>query len=308
MGSVKADEGQNACCGHEGVSAMKIIECSPFFNENLIAGIKIEEGKNWIDELHVAECDKTFRYRDKTYSFAHADEPIVHYQKIQGESVFVSSRWGLTRKPWFVKLKSYPWQNETIQRNLACSQMEYSDSDIIILSDIDEIIDSRLADRIVHEVKKRGMVTVKFHFSLFFFNLFSRNWPGPPDYSYRTFVMTGKRFRELTLTSDQLRKAGEHGELQKEVHCIEEIAGFHHSWLGNEDFIAEKLRAYAHAPEDHGKGLFDGDAVNMDYLRECIAQKKSIFGPEHELYVDNDKEFLRSVTRLRDTEYKKFFL
>jgi len=287
---------------------MRIIECSPFFNENLLAKIKIEEGTNWIDEIHIAESDKTFRYGSKPFTFAHLDEPIVRYHRIEGASAFIKPKWGLSRKPWFIKYKSSPWQNEAIQRNFACNQLEYSDSDIIILSDIDEIIDSRYADRIVHEAKKHGIVTVKLHFSFFFFNLFSRNWPGAPDYSYRVFIMTGKHFRNMVVTSDQLRKAGEAGKLINEVYCPEEFQGFHHSWLGNEEVIAQKLRAYAHDAEDHDKGLFNGSTVNMDYLRECIAQKRSIFGPEHELYVDNDKNFLRSVAKLQAAEHDKHFI
>lgn len=287
---------------------MKIIECSPFFNENTVARIKIEEGVHWIDELHIAEADKTFRYQEKPYTFAHAGQPLVHYHQLEGRTSFKKSRWGMTRELWFFRYKSFPWHNEMIQRNFACSQLDYEDSDIIILSDIDEIIDSRHADRLVHEVQKHGILTVKFHFSFFFFNLFSRNWPGPPDYSYRTFLMTGAYFRKLKMTSDQLRKAGEHGDLLTKVHCFEPVAGFHHSWLGNEQMVADKLRAYAHAPEDHAQGLFNGDAVDMNYLKKCIAEQRSIFGHDHELYLDDGKQFLRSVDNLRNTEYSNLFL
>lgn len=287
---------------------MKIIECSPFFKENLVAGIKIEEGKKWIDQLHITECNKTFTYNDKPYTFAFEHDTLVNYHKIDGNAVFKRSHYGLSRKPYFIKYKTYPWQNDGIQRNISCSWHEYDDSDIIILSDIDEIIDSRYADRIVFEVKKRGIITVKIYFTLFYLNLFSRKWTGAPDYSYRIFIMTGKYFREMSMTSDQLRKAGEQGKLMNEVHCLEEFVGFHHSWLGDVAFIAEKLRSYAHAPDDHGKGLFTGNSVNMNYLRKCVEERKSIFGPEHELYVDNSKNFLRAVAKLRATDNNELFL
>ena len=33
----------------------KIILCCPFFNENLIANLNIEEASKWVDEIHVTE-------------------------------------------------------------------------------------------------------------------------------------------------------------------------------------------------------------------------------------------------------------
>lgn len=73
-----------------------------------------------------------------------------------------------------------------------------SDDDIVILSDIDEIIDSRYLDEIIHEVRKRGIVTIKLCFTLFYLNLVSTNWGGAPI-SYRLFIMT-KYFKKMSIT------------------------------------------------------------------------------------------------------------
>jgi hypothetical protein len=169
----------------------------------------------------------------------------------------------------------------------------------VILSDIDEIIDERQKDRIIEETRKRGIITIKIYFTLFYFNLFSRNIGGPPDYSYRIFIMTGKYFNKLKMTSDQLRKAGEHGKLMNEVYCLEEFMGFHHSWIGDANFIKNKLLAYAH--------IEFRSLANEDYIQKCIKEKKSIY-PGHELYIDHNIEMLRSVMNQDPKDISKYLL
>lgn len=40
----------------------KIILCCPFYNENLVADINIAEASKWVDEIHITEFDKSFKY------------------------------------------------------------------------------------------------------------------------------------------------------------------------------------------------------------------------------------------------------
>lgn len=288
---------------------MKVIECSPFFNENLLAKIKISESRKWVDELHITECNKSFRFGDKPYCFGFADDPLVHYHKLDGNLAFIKPDWKFSCDPWFIKYQYHPWENEGRQRNIACSYIDVDDDDIVILSDLDEIIDSRHADRIIHETRKRGILTIKLHFTLFYFNLFSKNWGGPSSYSFRTFIMTGRYYKSMSITSDQLRKKGEHGKLNSMMHCLEDIVGFHHSWLGDEKIVAEKLKSYSHDASDHDSRVYSANgSVNVSYIRECIEQKRSVFGPEHELFVDNDIALLKSVEGLKHTNDSIYFL
>ena len=288
---------------------MKVVQCCPFYNENLIARIKIDESRGWVDELHITECNRSFTFRRKPFSFAFANEPMVRYHRIDGNEVFQKNRWEISRNPWFVHCQRYSWENDARQRNSACSFIEVDDNDIVILSDLDEIIDRRFADRIVDETRKHGIITLKLRFTMFYFNLFSRNWGGPPDYSYRTFIMTGRYFKSLDVTSDQLRKMGEHGKLLTTVHCLDEFGGFHHSWVGDAEFVAKKLKAYAHDAADHDGRVFSrGKRVNVDYVRECIETKRSIFGPAHQLYVDDSVSFLQTVAAMRSDMLKGHFI
>ncbi len=283
---------------------MRIILCCPFFNENLIARIHVQEASQWVDEFHILETNKTFQYQSKPFVFD-VQHPKVHYHAID-----VTGRFKARRK-WFphldLKRRYNPkgfyfnaaWYNEQLQRNLACAIAGIKDDDIVILSDIDEIIDSRQADRIISEVKRRDMLTVRLHFTMFYFNLFSTNWSGPRDYSYRVFMLTGKKLRQdWGFDSDRLRKQGEHGELCDRVYCLPDYAGFHYSWLGDADFVSQKLAAYSHVEHAYMN--------NKEFIERAISSRSSIF-PGHELSVNNAIQHLPAVDAMRN-EISAYFI
>lgn len=276
---------------------MKIYEFCPFFKEQLVADIHTEESKKWVDEIHITELNRTFQHLPKNYLFTNTKGAIYH--KVDANKIFRPNR-KLIPNIVFNKSKSCKsifrnpaWFNEATQRNLASSFVDFGDNDIIILSDIDEIIDPIFADRIVEEVKKRKIMTVKIHFTLFYFNLFSKNWGGPADYSYRVYILTGHEFRNKWKNdSDWLRKLGESGKLIDTVYCPTEFMGFHHSWLGDENFISEKINAYAHTEhQEHN---------DLDYIKSCLKEGKSIF-PGHEVEVNNQIKLLDAVEKYRGT-------
>lgn len=168
---------------------MKIYEFCPFFNENRIADIKIKENSGWIDELHVIEANKTFSYLDKPRNF-NPDYvgPKVIYHPFHADQLFrepekhslyfdVDSCGADNFDRWYWRLLSHnsAFHNEACQRNKSISilQDKVEDDDVIILADFDEIIDNRMADRIVSEVKKHQVITIKMHYSVFFLNLFA---------------------------------------------------------------------------------------------------------------------------------------
>ena len=112
--------------------------------------------------------------------------------------------------------------------------------------------------------------------------------------------MTGKYFNEMKITSDELRKKGEAGDLIGKVYCMNEFIGFHHSWLGDDKFVKEKIEAYAHDKEHENR--------SDNFIKECIENNKSIF-PNQKLTKNPNVKLLQSVEKKRnDIEYKKFFV
>ncbi|SDG48835.1 Glycosyltransferase family 17 [Fontibacillus panacisegetis] len=289
---------------------MKIFEFCPFFNENRVAEIKLKEDARWIDELHVIEANKTFSYADKLRNFDPAYlGPKVIYHPLHADNVFRKpERHQLYFNPetchaanfdrWYWRLLSYniAFHNESYQRS-RCSDIlreRVEDDDVIILADFDEIIDSRMADRIVSEVKRRQVITVKMHYSVFFLNLFCRSNHGAPHWSYRVFAMTGRFFRSMPFSGDYLRKKGIAEGLYQDIYCLEEPAGFHHSWLDYRQTALPKLQAFA-------ANVKDKSIVNEDYIKQCLDDKK-LYYLDTELYVDNEKSFLPALQDIQTAD------
>jgi hypothetical protein len=290
---------------------MRIIQFCPIFNESQILDLHLDEFSIYGTKLHAIETNRTFMGDKKTVLFSdkkhdHLSTEIVDASKIFRYGLF-DRLVGVSNKDFNMPTQilnrfnriQFNWFNEAAQRNYCTNfQNDITDDDIIILSDIDEIIDSRHIHEIIDQTKRRGIITIKLHFTLFFLNLFSVNWGGPPQYSYRMFIMTGKCFKTMKLTPDQLRKMGEAGKLYNEVFCLEQPMGFHHSWLGNEEFILTKIKSYAH--KEHRK------YANIDYIKNRIKNNLSIF-PGHELKKDNSIILLSAIEKDWD-KYKIFIV
>ena len=285
-----------------------IFECCPFNNENLLSRIKLEESLGFVNELHLTESNRTFRYSTKSWSFEVGGDPRLRYHRVDGASRFLGPHLRLHRSsPWF-SWSVNPWINESRQRNLACSNISPGKDDIVVLSDVDEIIDGRHWPEIIDEVKKHGIVTIGLHYTLYYFNLFSDNFAGPPDFSYKVFAMTGQRFNEMKISSDRLRKLGEAGRLKDTVHRIPGIMGFHHSWLGDTDFIKAKLLSYSHDKKDHDSSLYSPDgSIDKERIDNLLLDKRSLFGEVNQLQIRNDIPQLRTVELQRHGSLSRFF-
>lgn len=274
-----------------------------FHNEHAALDIKLREARGWVDELHLCEANRTFQ-GDLRKPVLPASDDFLKCHLFDAEARFHPPlKWGPSRHWPFFRRKKMARKNETMQRNAVHQLLgEAGDDDIIVLSDIDEILDARHAGEVIDAARKHGIVSVRLHHTLYYLNLYSTNWhevwPGsPPDYAYRLFAMTGARFRKLAEGSDRLRRRGEWGRLGAEIPLLEGFRGFHHSWLGDEAAALTKLRSYAHSADEHRPDLLDAAGnIRPDQLRDIIRSGQSLFpGNRLEVRSFEDVDPLRSV-------------
>lgn len=286
-----------------------IIECSPFFRENIVAGIKLEESSSWVDRHVIVEANRTHKGETKEYCFAHGSHPRVDYRKMRVDREFTTRTWHPSRRFPFLAKRSFSWVNDGLQRDYVLRDLDVDDSDIIIFSDMDEILDSRQADRIVEETRRHGLLTVGLYVNTYFLNVFDFNQIGPPDFSFRVFVMTGAFLRNMQFGIDKLRKLGESGALLDNTYRIPGYSGFHLSWIGDAEFVKDKMQAFAHEPEHFGGEAYHADgSVDLSAVEQSIRYLRHPMDPNLPLEIREDITLLDAVNRHRNTSLSSCFL
>jgi hypothetical protein len=286
---------------------LQVDEYCLFNGEHLIADIKFAEHSGFVDQFNIVESTRTFKNGKRPPDFI-TGASNINYRIFTPGKDFTGNSLRPARPPRFIKTNLNPWKNETIIRNYLSAGLKPKNDDILIFSDIDEIIDARYFEEVIAFAQEHSVVTIKIHFTLYFFNLFSENYVGPEDYSYRVFIMTGEYYNKMKITPDELRKKGEAGKLIDEIKCFPIIAGFHHSWIGDTAFVANKLASYAHGPEDHDSRLFDNRSrVDLAAVKEMLNGKKSMYGASHRLKIRNDIPMLTSVEKLKGSSLSHYF-
>ena len=293
--------------GSDRKTRMAVHEFCLFHNEGAALEIKRREAARWVDRLTLCQATRTFRNAPRPLVELPQDA-LLHPVTFKAEGQFEAAyAWGPSRRFPFWRKRKRARQNEARQRNFVHQALaDVADDDIVVLSDVDEIIDARRAGEVIAAAREHGVVSVRLHHTLFYLNLYSRNWdavwPGsPPDYAHRVFVMTGAYFRAMRETSDSLRQLGEGGRLIGKVPLVEGFCGFHHSWLGGEEAALAKIRSYAHSFDEHRADLVNADgSLNEARLRACVKAGESIF-PGHELEIRSfaQQPPLQSVAEMR---------
>lgn len=285
----------------------QVSEYCLFNGEQLIADIKFAELSGFVDKFNIVESSRTFKNGKHTPTFQTSFDNI-NYRIYHPGKEFTGNSYRLASPPKFVKRNLNAWRNETLTRDFLSGGLRPKDNDVLIFSDIDEIIDARHFQRVVKFALEHGVATVKLHFTLYFFNLFSENYLGPEDYSYRVFIMTGEYYNKMTITPDGLRKKGEAGELKDQIKCYPEFAGFHHSWIGDAEFVATKLASYSHGKEDHDAKLYDSNSrIDLSAVAELLNGKKSVYGSKHRLSIRTDIPMLGIVEKSRESTLSQYF-
>jgi beta-1,4-mannosyl-glycoprotein beta-1,4-N-acetylglucosaminyltransferase len=194
----------------------KIIECMPFFNELDLLEMRLEITSEYVDYWIISESNKTFSQIEK---------PM--YLKENIDTRFSKFKDRIIRIEY--DCNNGPWQNEHESRDCIGRYVleNFEQDDIIILADCDEIPDYRKID-------------------------FNGSLPAIPEIKGYYYYLNCKQSLDFKIVSifyvellnstpmHQLRGCG-----GKDARIIEN-AGWHWSFLGGSEKIAEKIRAYAH--------------------------------------------------------------
>lgn len=235
-----------------------IYDCFTYSGEREVLEIRMAELKD-LDAVHVlVESNMTFTGNEKKYTSFY-DFPHIHPRLI---SIYVDD----------MPIEGDEWAREAWQRNAimrGLSQAQYND--IIIISDVDEI---PKAEAIKSYTPEMGLTALKMDVFWYRLNCLAerQTWVHPR-------IMPFSYLKDKT--PDEVRRSG--------YESVIENAGFHFSYLGNEDFIINKLNSFSH--QEYNIPEFK----DKEMIREKIDKGHSLWGMSKFEFVSLDDSFPKYI-------------
>jgi hypothetical protein len=261
-----------------------IYSCTLFFNEFDLLDLKISEELDQVDQMIIVESNQTFRGNKKPLHLK--DNPKYIHPKIK--LVFLEDQFQLTDSTDIETIRINAIQNETIQRNAALNDIILKDDDIVISTDLDEIIVKEDFPDIIESTKEAAKLyfrhaRIQMHNHVYKINLLvdtgiEREWRG-------AVASTGLIINSLPrLFEDSYKKEGRileaffkitlDGLRQCPQNYCPQISsnGRHFSFLSSPEQMAYKLQNYA-LPENQ---IDDKDVIinRINNLEHIIHKKE----------------------------------
>ncbi|MBY6261984.1 hypothetical protein EI613_08605 [Azospirillum sp. 412522] len=219
-------------------ASRRIFDCCTFFNEAEILEIRLAELYDVVEGFVVVEATHTHSGEPKALSFGdHRERFRPYMDKIR--YVVVDELVG-----------TFSWQREACQRDAILRGLDgCRDDDMIIVSDVDEILRREVVERLRGGGPAFDTVFTA-ELDLFFYRLncrFARNWRAAGAAPFRFIRQTGPNAVRYLAKQDI-------------GHLIRD-AGWHFSWMGDLKRFAAKLNAYAH--QEHAQSFGAGNMAGV---------------------------------------------
>lgn len=211
----------------------KIYDGFTFFNELDVLELRLEEMYRYVDVIVLVESDHTFTNIPKPYYFEENKQRYTKYlDKIR--HIKITSNCDVD-----------PWVNERYQRDAIMRGCEDAcDDDLIMISDVDEIVRPSAMERIIQS----NSDVLALEMPCFYYKL---NFVDPKSTSMWTMVGRPSIIRSCTAQAFRdARAAFQNDPNYKFSNAQCEVirhAGWHFSYLGDNEFVKRKFVSYSHA-------------------------------------------------------------
>ena len=232
---------------------MKIYDCFTFFNEFDLLELRLRELYDHVDHFVLVEANRTFQNNSKPFYFIDnlkRFEPylnkIIHYTV--ADMPENTDAWGRER-----------YQRDAIARAVVDSDPE----DVIMIGDVDEIPRVETTQRLRESRQsiwgfRMPLFNFKFNYMMYTQDYYSV-WSGAIR---RSLLNSPEDFRRMRHVLNQCPYNFGDDNVQ-----IIEHAGWHFTYLGNEDFARSKIQSFAHdetnRPEILDQLNIAGQAFNL---------------------------------------------
>ena len=224
-----------------------IYSMTMFFNEHDLTDLKIKEETPYVDQIIIQESLWTHVGNIKPIRFEadkYKDNSKVLHLIIDNTALYEKC-----------DMKADRFSRANKERRYPVSVLPIQDDDILIVTDIDEIINGEEIPRIIEEVKLRGFVRLEMRAFYYYINVMqAENWSYP-------YAVNGKIAKQYGLDWLRLNMMG----------TILPNCGNHFGWLGTLEDIKNKIQNMAHT-EFNTKEIVEGTEKRMEKLEDVVGR------------------------------------
>jgi beta-1,4-mannosyl-glycoprotein beta-1,4-N-acetylglucosaminyltransferase len=209
--------------------SIKIIDCFIFYNELDLLKYRLNILNEVVDYFVIVESTHTFVGKEKALFF---NENKHLFEKFNAKIIHIIVDDFPYKHPNVNIQNNEQWKNEYFQRNsISRGIPDLKDSDVIIISDLDEIPDPRTLNKI-----KLGQIHVilnSLEMDLYYYNLNTKintKWGSAKIISYNAY-------KELNKSCETIRNI---------QAAIIPNGGWHLSYFGDANFIQNKIKEFSH--------------------------------------------------------------
>lgn len=221
---------------------VKVIDCFIFYNELKMLQLRLEELYDTVDYFILVEATKTHKGDDKNLFFK---DNMNLFQKYIDKIVYVL----VDDMP----CTDNPWDNEKYQReciNKGIQRLNLNDNDLLIITDCDEIPNYKKIQEIKN-IKLDDIYILEMTLYMYNFTCKSKNlWRFAKILPYYIFKLNNFDCNKVRMAS---------------TYKVVKDAGWHLTYFGDNNFIKNKLKSYAHQELNTSTNLSD-DRIN--FLRD----------------------------------------
>ena len=239
---------------------MKLIDCFMYFDEDLVLDIRLNTLNEKVDKFIIAEATKNHAGEPKKLNF-NINKFLKFKDKI---NYLIIDDLPLNVKPfkkgWHENHVRYQFQRNALERGYK----EFSDEDIIMISDIDEIPDPKKLKEFKIEKKYACFLQKNFQSKLNLLNVSDGDWAGT-RICQKKYLRSPQWLRNL-----KLKRKFFWNIFGNKMQIINN-GGWHFSFLKDPQSIKHKIMSYSH--QEYNTDEF----TNTDLIKEKISKGKDLF-------------------------------
>ena len=242
---------------------MKLIDCFMYFDEDLVLDIRLNTLNDKVDKFIIVEATKNHAGKNKKLNFK-----IENFSKFKSKIKYIV----VDDLPLNVKSPKKGWHEnharDQFQRNsIERGYKEYSENDLIMISDIDEIPNPKKLDEFNTKNKYACFLQKNFQSKINLLNVTDDDWPGT-KICQKKYLKSPQWLRNLKVKKKPFWKL-----LSKKIQVIQD-GGWHFSFLKDPESIKDKIISYSH--QEYNKKEF----TSIEYIKEKISSGQDLFKRE----------------------------